>query len=138
MKIPRLVWHRRHNVAALTVSFGKRIWQTREVGDLILGYNAAGRLSRVVLLDPRRLLADDATAADAVAAVTQSLLRSGGVRQAELDVLRSALDRASAPNERPEPPERPTPGTLPLDPRSRTSPVIGADTAPDAHRRQGA
>jgi hypothetical protein len=94
MKIPRLVWNRRHNVAALTVSYGKRVWQTREVGDLILGYNAAGRLSRVVLLDPKRMLPEGATAGDALAAVTQALLRSGELRQGELDVLRSALDRA--------------------------------------------
>ena len=94
MQIPHLVWNRRHNVAALTVSYGRRVWHTREVGDLILGYNAAGRLSRVVLLDPRTLLPSDATAADAIERVTEVLLRAGGVRQAELDVLRSALDRA--------------------------------------------
>ena len=94
MRIPRLVWNRRHNVAALTVSYGRRVWHTREVGDLILGYNAAGRLSRVVLLDPKRMLPPDATAADAIARVTETLLRAGGVRQAEVDVLRSALDRA--------------------------------------------
>jgi len=94
MKIPRFVWNRRHNVASLSVSYGHRIWQTREVGDLILGYNAAGRLSRVVLLDPRRLLPAEASAADALEIVTQILLRAGAVRQPELDVLRSALDRA--------------------------------------------
>jgi hypothetical protein len=70
------------------------VWHTREVGDLILGFNAAGRLSRVVLLDPRRMLPEDATAADAIACVTEVLLRAGGVRQAELEVLQSALDRA--------------------------------------------
>ncbi len=96
MKIPRLVWNRRHNVAALTVSYGRRVWQTREVGEMILGYNAAGRLSRVVLLDPRGLLPQDATVRDALVAVTETLLRIGGIRQADLDVLRSALDRASA------------------------------------------
>ncbi len=94
MKIPRLVWNRRHNVAALSVSYGRRVWQTREVGDLILGYNAAGRLSRIVLLDPRRMLPAEASAAEALEAVTQALLRAGGIRQGELDVLRSALDRA--------------------------------------------
>jgi hypothetical protein len=94
MRIPRLVWNRRHNVAALTVSYGRRVWNTREVGDLILGYNAAGRLSRVVLLDPRRILPKDATAAEAIVCVTEALLRAGGVKQAELDVLRSALERA--------------------------------------------
>lgn len=94
MRIPRLVWNRRHNVAAITVSYGRRVWHTQEIGDLILGYNAAGRLSRVVLLDPKRMLAPDATVAQAIACVTEVLLRAGGVRQAELDVLRSALDRA--------------------------------------------
>lgn len=93
MQIPRLVWNRRHNVAALTVSYGRRVWHTREVGDLILGYNAAGRLSRVVLLDPSALLPSDAGAADAIRCVTELLLRTGSVRQAELDVLRSALER---------------------------------------------
>lgn len=95
MKIPRLVWNRRHNVAALTVSYGRRVWQTREVGDLILGYNAAGRLSRVVLLDPRRLLPPEASARDAIVCVTEVLLRAGGIRQTDLDVLRSALERAA-------------------------------------------
>ncbi len=94
MRVPRLVWNKRHNVAALTVSYGRRVWHTREVGDLILGYNAAGRLARVVLLDPRRMLAPDASVSDAIASVTASLLRAGGVRQGDLDVLRSALDRA--------------------------------------------
>jgi hypothetical protein len=96
MKIPRLVWNRRHNVAALTVSFGKRVWRTREVGDLILGYNAAGRLSRVVMLDPRTLLPPAATETEALALVTQSLLRAGQITQPDLDVLRSALDRSRA------------------------------------------
>lgn len=94
MRIPRLVWNRRHNVAALTVSYGRRVWRTRQVGDLILGYNATGRLSRVVLLDPKTQLPAAASAGDAVVAVTETLLRAGAVRQAELDVLRSALDRA--------------------------------------------
>lgn len=94
MKIPSLVWNRRHNVAALSVSYGKRVWQTREIGDLILGYNAAGRLSRVVMLDPRKLLPAEASEADALVAVTEVLLRAGAIRQPELDVLRSALDRA--------------------------------------------
>ena len=98
MKIPRLVWNRRHNVAALTVSYGRRVWNTREVADLILGYNAAGRLSRVVMLDPRKLLPPEATAREAIMRVTELLLRAGGIRQTDLDVLRSALERAgSAP-----------------------------------------
>lgn len=94
MRIPRLVWDRRHNVAALTVSYGRRIWHTREVGDLILGYNAAGRLARVVLLDPRRMLPERATIADALAYVIPTLLRSGQLRQPDLDVLQSAMARA--------------------------------------------
>jgi hypothetical protein len=101
MNIPSLRWNKRHNVAALTVSYGRRVWQTREVGDIILGFNAAGRLSRVVLLDPRRMLPDDASAADSIVCVTEALLRAGGVRQAELEVLRSALERASAAPARP-------------------------------------
>jgi len=94
MRIPQLVWQRKHNVAALQVSFGRRVWHTREVEYVILGYNAAGRLSRVIILDPRRMLPPNATAADAIRCVTAALLRVGGIRQADLDVLRSALQRA--------------------------------------------
>ena len=65
-----------------------------EVDDLILGYNATGRLCRVIMLDPRRLLSPDTTTADAIDRVTEKLLRLGAVRQSDLDVLRSALDRA--------------------------------------------
>ena len=93
MRVPRLVWNQRHNIAALTVSYSRRIWHTREAGDLILGYNATGRLSRVVILDPRALLPADATVRDAIIRVTTVLLRLGEVRQPDLDVLRSALDR---------------------------------------------
>lgn len=96
MRIPRFVWDRRHNVAALTVSFGRRIWHTREIGDLVLGYNATGRLARVVLLDPRRMLPRDASVADALACVLHVLTRSGQLRQQDHDVLRSAMDRAYA------------------------------------------
>ena len=94
MRIPSLVWDRRHNVAVLTVSFGNRIWHTREIGDFILGYNAAGRLARVVVLDPRRALPPGASVAQAVGHVTQLLMRTDELRQTELDVLESALDRA--------------------------------------------
>ena len=87
-------WNRRHNVAAITVSYGKRVWNTREIGDVILGYNAAGRLSRVVVLDPRRLFPPDANAQVALAITTEILLRAGELRQSELDVLRSALERS--------------------------------------------
>jgi hypothetical protein len=95
MRIPQLVWRRKHNVAALQVSFGKRVWHTREIGDLILGYNAAGRLARVIILNPRQMLAEDTSVADAIVCVTASLLRAGGIRQNDLDVLRSALQRAN-------------------------------------------
>ncbi len=95
MRIPKLVWNRRHNIAVLTVSYGRRVWHTKEVADLILGYNAAGRLSRVVLLDPRKLLHQNATVSDALDRVIALLLRTGKVRQADVDVLRSALDRAT-------------------------------------------
>ncbi len=94
MRIPRLMWNRRHNIAALTVSYSKRIWHTREAGDMILGYNATGRLARVVILDPRRSLPPDAGVCEAITSVTAALLRAGEVRQADLEVLRSALERA--------------------------------------------
>ena len=95
MKIPSLTWNRRHNVAAITVSYGRRVWHTREVGDVILGFNAAGRLSRVVVLDPRRMFPPNADARQALAVVMEFLLRAGELRQAEHDVLRSALERAA-------------------------------------------
>lgn len=94
MRIPSLVWDRRHNVAVLTVSFGTRIWHTREIGDCILGYNAAGRLARVVVLDPRRILPPGSTVREALGHVTQLLMRTDELRQTELDVLESALARA--------------------------------------------
>src|SRR5439155_26866337 len=94
MRIPALVWDRRHNVAVLTVSFGSRIWHTREIADFILGYNAAGRLARVVVLDPRRALPPGASVRQALGHVTQLLMRTDELRQSELDVLASALDRA--------------------------------------------
>lgn len=97
MRVPRLVWNRRHNVAALNVSYSRRIWHTREAGDLILGYNATGRLARVVILDAKRLLPANASVRDALLTVTAALLRAGEVRQADLDVLRSALERADDP-----------------------------------------
>ena len=96
MRIPRLMWNRRHNIAALTVSYSRRIWHTREVEDLILGYNATGRLARVVILDPRRLLSPDAEVRSAITAVLRTLLRAGHVHPEDLDVLRSALERAMA------------------------------------------
>jgi hypothetical protein len=97
MRIPRLVWNRRHNIAALTVSYGRRIWHTREADGLILGYNAAGRLSRVVILDPRTMLRPNATTREVVQAVTALLLCAGDARQTDLDVLHSALERATEP-----------------------------------------
>jgi hypothetical protein len=66
MRIPRLTWQARHNVAALTVSFGAKIWETREAGDLILGYNATGRLAKVVVLDACALLGPQATLSEAL------------------------------------------------------------------------
>lgn len=93
--VPHLSWDRRHNVARITVSFTGRIWHRREVGnDVVLGYNATGRLARVVLLDPAALLPEDADEHRALEIVTATLLRRAGVRQADLDVLVSALDRA--------------------------------------------
>ena len=96
MRIPMFTWDRRHNVAVLTVSFGNRIWHTREIGDFILGYNATGRLARVVVLDPRRALPPRANVAQALGRVTQLLMRTDELRQPELDVLESALVRAEA------------------------------------------
>lgn len=95
MRIPQLTWNRRHNIAALTVSFGRRIWQTREASGLILGYNATGRLMRVVILDPSTLLPKEATVREAIMCVTAALLRAGEARQLDLDVLRSALERTN-------------------------------------------
>ena len=100
MRIPSLRWDRRHNVAVVTVSFASRIWHTREIGDCILGYNAAGRLARVGVLDPKRLLPPRATVREALGVVVQLLVRTDELRQPELDVLLSALDRA----ERDDPP----------------------------------
>jgi hypothetical protein len=97
MRIPRLVWNRRRNVAALTVSYSPRIWHTREAGDLILGYGATGRLARVVILDPRSLLPPDATVREAIVRVTAELRRTGEALPRDLDVLRSALERSSRP-----------------------------------------
>ena len=94
MRIPTLVWDRRHNVAVITVSFGSRIWHTREIGDFILGYNAAGRLARVVVLDPKRMLPPQASVGEALGHVTQLLMRTDELRQPDLDVLESALGRA--------------------------------------------
>ena len=99
MRVPHLSWDRRHNVAVLTVSFGRRIWHTREIGDFILGYNAAGRLARVVVLDPRRMLPPRATVGQALGHITQLLMRTDELRQTELAVLESALDRAAASND---------------------------------------
>jgi hypothetical protein len=93
MRVPRLAWNNRHNIAALTVSYSRRIWHTREAGDMILGYNATGRLARVVMLDPKRMLPVGATVRDAITRVTTALLREGEARQPDLDVLRSALER---------------------------------------------
>lgn len=92
MRIPELHWDRRHNVARLTVSFSGRIWHRREIGDVVLGYNATGRLARIVVLDPARMLPENATERDAIVAVRETL--DGALRPADLEVLKSALDRA--------------------------------------------
>jgi hypothetical protein len=97
MKIPRFIWKRRHNIAVIHVSYSPKVWQTRSAGDLVLGYSATGRLCRVIMLDPKRMLPADAQTADAIACVIVELLRMGAVRQVELDVLRSAFERATVP-----------------------------------------
>lgn len=92
-----MVWNRKHNIATITVSFAHRIWSADEpCPDVILGYNAVGRLSRVVLLDPRTLLPPDASERRALECVLAHLLRRRAIRQPDVDVLRSALDRAAA------------------------------------------
>lgn len=94
MRVPALTWKRRANVAALTVSFG-RVWETREAtDDLLLGYNAVGRLARVTVLDAARLLPADGNLAGALTAVLQALQGCGQARADDLDVLRSAFERA--------------------------------------------
>lgn len=94
-RVPRLIWNRRDNVASLTVSFAQSLWHRREVGDdVILAYNATGRLARVVLLDPRSVLPPGAGVGEALEHVTALLIRQAQIRQEDLDVLSSALDRA--------------------------------------------
>lgn len=94
MRVPQLLWDRRHNVAVLHVSFSGRIWGRREVGDLVLAYNALGRLARVVFLDPGRALRPDAVEGDAIRAAIDLIAGDRDARDADLDVLRSALARA--------------------------------------------
>lgn len=96
MQIPRFVWNRRHNVASFTVSYSHRLWNTRDGGDLILGYNATGRLARVVVLDADAILPADANLHEGLLCVTDVLVRRRLVDQNDLDVLRSAIDRAAA------------------------------------------
>ncbi|HVL82341.1 MAG TPA: hypothetical protein VM840_12205 [Actinomycetota bacterium] len=96
---------RKHRVAALTVSYG-RIWHTREVGDLILGYNAAGRLARVVFLDPLALLPRDPTVRHAVEASLSALSAEESVSNADIEVLQSALSRAPIGTARAQPTDR--------------------------------
>jgi hypothetical protein len=93
MRIPRLVWDRRHNVAALSVSYAARIWDTHEVGDVLLAYGASGRLVRIVFLDARVQLPRDATASIAVA--TALRLLAGSLPDRDVEVLRSAATRAA-------------------------------------------
>ena len=100
MRVPKLVRMRRHNIAVLTVSFG-RVGHTRDHGDLICGYNAVGRLSRVVFLDPRRELADDSREDDAIRAAIDRLRCDPDARPDDVDVLQSALRRAAPPAFRP-------------------------------------
>lgn len=96
MRVPSLVWMRRHNVASLTVSFG-RIWHTADAGDsLILGYNATGRLARVVFLNPAQVLSGEAGPRQALEAALHLMRGCEGVRPADLEVVLSALGRCPA------------------------------------------
>ena len=94
MRIPHLAWDHRHDVAALTVSFANRIWHRREVADLILGYNATGRLARIVVLEASRWLPQGAGPPEALEAVRAIL--DGHVRAEDLAVVESAMERATA------------------------------------------
>lgn len=94
MRIPHMAWDRRHDVAALTVSFANRIWHRREVADLILGYNATGRLARIVVLDASRWFPPDAGPPEALSAVRS--IMAGRVRAEDLAVVESAIERATA------------------------------------------
>lgn len=93
MRVPNMRWNRRHNLATLTVSFG-RIWHRTELlDDLVLGYNATGRLARILVLDPGRLLPPGADERAALEAVRR--LCDGRARPADLDVIDSAIARCS-------------------------------------------
>lgn len=92
MRIPRLRWNRTHNLLTITVSFG-RVWHRVPVGDaLVLGYNATGRLARILVLDPAALLPADAD--ERVALATVRTLCAGSLRVEDLAVLDSAIERA--------------------------------------------
>lgn len=94
MRVPGFVWNRRHNLATITVSFARRVWDTVDHGELILGYAATGRLAKVILLDPNHRLAPGSCCADAIAVAIRLLEAAPDRHAADLDVLRSALDRA--------------------------------------------
>jgi hypothetical protein len=94
MRIPGLHWDKRHNVAVLTVSYSHRVWNRREIGDILLGYSAPGRLCRVVLLNAADLVSDDDSLPDVISRVMDRLRRTGGLQHSDLAVLRSALNRA--------------------------------------------
>lgn len=96
MRIPAFRWDHRHNVATVWVSFANRIWHSVDVGDVVLGYAATGRLARVLFLDPRASLPPVSTEADAIVAVLDVLRAEPGTRVQDLEVLESALARAVA------------------------------------------
>lgn len=96
MNVPHFRWSRRHNLAVLTVSYSPRTWTTREAAGMLLQYSAAGRLARIVVLDPNALFPVGTGVRDALMRVTVALLREGACRQPDLDVLRSAISRAPA------------------------------------------
>lgn len=94
--IPWLHWNRRHNLASIWVSFAGTLWDHRELEDagVLLGYSATGRLARVLLLDPRRLLPPAATVHDALVVALGLLEGRPDVARRDVEVVRSALGRA--------------------------------------------
>jgi hypothetical protein len=96
MRVPHLVWNRRQNVAAVVVSFGKRTWDRVDLGEVILGFNAAGRLTKVIIPDAGKVLRPDAGLEDTLMTVLGVLAADSGRFDREEQVLRSALDRARA------------------------------------------
>lgn len=93
--VPSLRWNRRENIAQLCVSFAGTLWDAREIEDppMLLQYSAAGRLARIVLLDPRSTLPAGADLVEALDTVLCALVRNRAPVR-DLEVVRSARERA--------------------------------------------